>query len=223
MSQGFAKTLYASREWIELRRNLIIERGPVCQECGTVMVDTSKLIGHHTVTLTPQNVTDPKVTLNPALIRLVCHDCHNKQPHHFCRSKQRSVYLVYGSPCSGKMAIVNQMAERGDMILDIDSLFQAISGMGMHDKPNNLRFNVFALRDKMLDMIKTRYGEWHDAYIIGGYPSKGERERLAVELGAELIYCESTIDECNQRALADQVRGKEWAKWIEKWWRDFEP
>jgi len=34
------------------------------------------------------------------------------------------------------------------MILDIDKLYECISGQSLYDKPNNLRFNVFALRDK---------------------------------------------------------------------------
>jgi len=48
---------------------------------------------------------------------------------------------------------------------------------------------VFALRDKILEMIRTRYGEWCDCYIVGGYPNKQERG-LAVELGAALIFVE---------------------------------
>ena len=104
------------------------------------------------------------------------------------------------------------------MILDIDKLYEAISGMPLNDKPDNLRFNVFALRDKMLDMIKTRYGQWHDAFVIGGYPNKAERERLARELGAELIFCEATREECRLRAFE---RGGDWPKFVDKWFEEY--
>jgi hypothetical protein len=107
------------------------------------------------------------------------------------------------------------------MILDIDKLYECISGQALYDKPNNLRYNVFALRDKMLDMIKTRYGEWHDAYVIGGYPNIFERERLAKELGAELIYCESTKEECYSRAYALKDVKVDWIKYVEKWWDEY--
>jgi len=220
MAQDFARKLYTSREWIELRRNLIIERGPICQQCNTLMLDTSKLIGHHTERLTPQNVNDPNVALNPKKIELVCLTCHNKEPGHFAGQGRRSVYLVYGAPCSGKSSIVNQLAERGDMILDIDKLFECISGMPLYDKPDNLRFNVFVLRDKMLDMIKTRYGKWHDAYVLGTYPNKAERDRLALELGAEVIYCEATKEECDATMRMRQLVGYE--RYIDRWFTEYQ-
>jgi len=220
MAQPFAKKLYTSKAWIELRRNLIIERGPICQQCNTLVIDTSKLIGHHTERLTPQNVNDPNVALNLKKIELVCLTCHNREPGHFAGQASRSVYLVYGAPCSGKASMVNQLAERGDLILDIDKLFECVSGMPLYDKPDNLRFNVFALRDKMLDMVKTRYGKWHDAYVIGTYPNKAERDRLALELGAEVIYCEATREECCANMRTRQLVGYE--RYIDRWFAEYQ-
>ena len=219
MAASFAQSLYVSKAWVDLRFRLIIERGPVCQKCGKIAAHTSNLVGHHIKPLIPANINDVMVTLNPDNIAIICRDCHEKSHRRFGYHRQ-SVYVVYGSPCSGKTAIVNQLASRGVLILDIDTLFACISGLPVHDKPDNLRFNVFALRDKMIDMIKTRYGKWNDAYVIGGYPNKTDRERLAEDLGAELIYCESTKAECLARAAVLQG---DWAKWIEKWWDEYQP
>jgi hypothetical protein len=223
MAQSFARKLYTSKAWTELRFNLIIERGPICQRCGKVMVDTSKLIGHHKITLTPNNVNDPVVTLNPINIELICWTCHNKEPHYINGHSKHDVFIVYGSPLSGKTTLVSQLTGYGDMVLDLDKLYECISGQPLYDKPINLKYNVFALRDKMMDMIKTRYGEWHDAYVIGGYPNKHERERLAKELGAELIYCESTKQECINRAMALSIVKPGWDKFVEKWWKEYIP
>ncbi|WP_438495906.1 hypothetical protein [Paenibacillus sp. IHBB 3054] len=41
----------------------------------------------------------------------------------------------------------------------------------------------------LIDNIKTRLGKWGTAWIIGGFPEKFKRERLAKDTGAELIYC----------------------------------
>ena len=218
MAASFAQTLYVSKAWVDLRFRLIMERGPVCQQCGKIMADSSQLVGHHRKPLTPANINDVMVTLNPNNILIICRDCHEREHRRFGYHRQ-SVYVVYGSPCSGKVATVNQLATRGDLILDIDKLFACISGLPVHDKPDNLRFNVFALRDKMIDMIKTRYGKWNDAWVIGGYPNKTDRERLAEDLGAELIYCGSTKAECLARAAALQG---DWAKWVEKGWSEYE-
>jgi len=198
MAQDFARWLYVSKAWRELRFNLIIERGPVCQRCSEVVIDTSKLIAHHRIPLSPANINDINITLNQENIEIICFDCHNVEHRRYGCNKH-NVYIVYGSPLSGKNTLVNQLSRYGDMVLDIDKLYECISGQSLFDKPNNLRFNVFVLRDKMIDMIKTRYGDWHDCYIIGGYPNKQERKRLARELGAELIYVDSTKDECLQR------------------------
>lgn len=218
MAQDFARAFYNSKAWRDLRFALIIERGPKCQKCGQIVIDTSKLIGHHRTPLTPLNINNPAITLNPENIDIICFDCHNLEPSHFSGGNRHAVYLVYGSPLSGKTTLVSQLAERGDIILDIDRLYQCISGLALYDKPDNLRFNVFALRDKMLDMIKTRYGSWHDAYIIGGYPVKSDRERLARDLGAELIYCESSREECYARAATMQG---DWRRWVAKWWAEY--
>jgi len=51
MAQSFSRQLYVSKAWRELRFNLIIERGPICQQCSKVMIDTSKLVGHHKIAL----------------------------------------------------------------------------------------------------------------------------------------------------------------------------
>jgi len=219
MAQRFSKQLYTSKAWTNLRFNLIIERGPKCQRCGKVMIDTSKLIGHHKITLTPININDLNITLNKDNIELICFDCHNNDHRRF-GNNQHNVYIIYGSPLSGKNTLVNQLSNYGDMVLDIDKLYECISNQPLYDKPNNLRFNVFAIRDKIIDMIKTRYGDWYDCYIIGGYPNKQERERIVRDLGAELIYVESTKEECYQRVV-DSGKSKEWYKYIDKWWSEF--
>ena len=216
----FAKQLYASKAWTELRRNLIVERGPICQKCGRFIADASKIIGHHKIALTQGNISDINFTLNPNNIDIICTWCHNREPGHFNSRLSKNVYIVYGSPLSGKRTLVNQMLEYGDMIVDLDELFRAISGQELYNHPAGLRFNVFALRDKMIDMIKTRYGKWNDAYVITGGANKSEREKLAQELGAESIFCESTKAECLARA-AEERAGRE--RWVEKWWDEYQP
>jgi hypothetical protein len=223
MSQGVVRQFYLSDLWKDLRFNIILERGPKCQRCKKVFEDTSKLTGHHTIELNEKNVHDVNISLNKQLIEIICHDCHNKEHRRFGYNSHK-VYIVYGAPLSGKQTIVNQLSRYGDLILNIDKIYECISGQELYTKPNNLRFNVFAIRDKMIDMVRTRYGSWCDAYIIGGYPNKYEREKLAAELGAELIFCNATKEECFRRLEVDDKRKyikDEWNKYIEKWFEDY--
>lgn len=206
---------YCSKQWRELSYNLKMKANGKCNRCDEIFADFSKLIGHHTIELTEDNVDDPNIALNPELIEVICHDCHNKEHRRF--GNKQNVYIVYGSPLSGKTTAVRQMMQYGDIVLDMDALWQALTLQPGYIKPKNVRFNVFAVRDNIIDQIKRRYGQWYDAYIIGGYPEKYERERLAKELGAELIYCEATKEECLERRIKS---GKPavWDEFIIDWW-----
>jgi len=204
-----------SKPWRDLSYSLKIKAGGKCQCCGDTPEDMSYLIGHHTVELTDDNVDDPAISLNPEMIKIICLRCHNKEHRRFGYSKK--VYIVWGSPLSGKSTLVRQIMQYGDIVLDLDALWQAVTFQPEYVKPDNCRFNIFALRDALLDQIKTRYGNWYDAYIIGGYPEKYERERLAQSLGAELIYCESTKEECLER-LEKSGKPESWRRFIEEWW-----
>jgi len=58
------------------------------------------------------------------------------------------------------------------------------------------------------------------ATLLAAYPNKQERERLARELGAELIYVHSTKDECLRR-VDSSGKNADWYKYIEKWWGEY--
>lgn len=225
MAEAFARSFYNSAKWKGLRAAIIQERGPVCQRCGRIVSDTTRLIAHHKKALTPDNLNDVKISLNAANIELVCFDCHNKEHERYGYKQdgsQRKVFLVYGSPCSGKSTLVNQLMERGDILVDMDKIYQSISGCGLYDKPNGLRFNAFKVRDLLIDQIKTRYGQWRNAYIIGGYPLKADRERLIAMTGADELYCESTLEECLTRTKMRGVFANEWEQYVRRWWSEYQ-
>ena len=72
----------------------------------------------------------------------------------------------------------------------------------------------------LIDNIKTRYGKWCDAYIIGGYALKSDRERLQQLLNAELIYCEATKEECYNK-VSELNLNDNWYKYIDKWFDSY--
>lgn len=208
---------YRSKEWINLVRIIRLERGDICEHCGKPMVRAYDCIGHHVIELTEQNVHDASISLNPDNIMLVHHRCHNKIHDRLGLSRRKQVYLVYGAPCSGKTTFVHDNMEYGDMVVDMDSIWQCVSGMSMYDKPNRLKSNVFGIRNCMIDMIRMRQGNWLNAWIIGGYPLISERERLCRELGAREIHVDTSKEECLKR-LHENPEGRDvtaWAEFIE--------
>lgn len=209
---------YCSKAWRDLSFRLKIERGGKCERTGEVFADMSQLIAHHKIELTEDNVDDPNISLNPDNIEIISFNEHNKEHRRF--GYKQNVYIVYGSPLSGKTTLVRELMSYGDLVLDIDSLWQAVTFQPEYVKPTNCRFNIFALRDNLLDQIKTRYGQWYTAWVVGGYPDKYERERLAQTLGAELIYCESTKEECLER-LEQSDKPESWREYIIDWWERY--
>lgn len=46
--------------------------GERCEKCGAIGTEV-----HHIIHLTPENVTDPSISLNQDNLLLLCNECHN--------------------------------------------------------------------------------------------------------------------------------------------------
>lgn len=225
MSQLWAKNFYNSSAWRQLRLRLIIENNFLCADCGdSYLNDSTQLVGHHITELTPQNINDVNISLNPDNIKIICRKCHDKAHQRFSFDSGQNVFIVYGAPCSGKNSYVNQIACRYDLIVDLDAIFSAISICPSHDQPNNLKRVAFAVRDSLIEQIRLRNGFWHNAFIIGGYPRKLQREQLAKKLGAQLIFIDSTREQAKATAIATRgVFAKQFLMYIDDWFDSFQP
>lgn len=219
---------YQSGEWCKLLQQIKLDRVNdkgelICWHCGKPITKAYDCIGHHTIYLTDQNVNDYEISLNADLIQLVHHRCHNKIHNKF-GYKRKEIYLVYGSPLSGKTSFVNDNKDDGDLIVDMDSIWECVSGCKRYEKPPRLNAVVFAVRDKLLECVKYRTGKWNNAYIIGGYPLISERERICKEYGAREIFIDCSYDECLSRLeLAGDRNKVEWKKFIDEWWKRYTP
>lgn len=223
------ENFYKSKQWQKLlqfiKSERLNEQGEIiCEHCGKPIVRAYDCIGHHKEELTEENVNDAAVSLNPGNIALVHHRCHNKI-HDKLGYAGRKVYLVYGSPFSGKSTWVTESMNQGDLIIDMDNIWQCVSGCDRYVKPNRLKSVVFNIRNELLDMVKHRQGKWLNAYIIGGYPFSGERERLVNELSALEIFIDTDREQCIKRLYEckDTRNKEEWLKYIDDWWRKFKP
>lgn len=71
MAREFAKSLYNSREWNKVRAYCLMRDKYLCQDCGRPAEEV-----HHKEYLTPQNIGDISVSLNPDNLVSLCRDCH---------------------------------------------------------------------------------------------------------------------------------------------------
>ena len=220
---------YHSKEWADFRRVIINERtrddGFIYDEVtGKPILQPYDVILHHCHTfLTEENVNDRMISLNPENIQIVSHRTHNAL-HEKLGYKRKEIYLVYGPPLSGKTSYVASVANAGDLIIDMDSIWECISGQPRYVKPGKLRGIAFGVHGYLMDAAKVRNGKWQSCYIIGGYALISDRERIIKEYEAREVFLEIPKEECIARLMASEDRDKEeWTRYIEEWFRRFNP
>ena len=227
---------YKTHEWEVIRKVVIDkhtdEEGFVhCAVCGKPILKKYDLVIHHIKELTDANVNDYTVSLNPDNLEPVHFGCHNKiharaEGHREYR-KRRRVYIVYGAPCAGKLEWVKNNASWDDLVVDIDSLWDAVSIDDSIEKPNTIKQIVFGMRDNIYDAIKHRAGSWKNAYVVTTSPLIGDRERLKQRVGAdEVIYIETTRQECLDNLVGKDFtteKALEYVGYINEWWDRYQP
>lgn len=217
---------YCRKDYLDLAQACKTKSGGVCAKCGGVF-DISELRPHHKVELTLDNIDDVNVTLNPDNIEVLCHDCHNAAHKRFGYAVgAKHVYLVYGSPCAGKTTYVNSVATRNDLIVDLDKIHRAICICGLYDKPDATKRVAFNVRDYLLDEVRTATPrrKWQDAYIIGTYPDRIDRDMFVQDYGAELVHIDTSKEECIKRAYQDIERSSirdAVIGWINAYWERY--
>lgn len=221
------ESFYKSDEWRNLLQQLKLERVNeegllICPICGKPL--TGKIIGHHKKELTKENYLDYDISLNPENIILIHQDCHN-MIHKRWGYQKKEVYLIYGSPCSGKNTYVNNIVSRNDIVVDIDNIWYMINPQNnRYEKPDTLKSIVFSIRNNLYDLVKYRQGKWSNCYVIAGVPNSLERQRLIQQLGVDEVHlCEVTEEECLCRlhACSDGRDIKAWESYIHKWFEEY--
>jgi hypothetical protein len=237
MAMQTLQSFYRSKEWEAFRRVVILQAtdpqtGFVsCAHCGKPILKKYDLVVHHVEPLTEGNVNDALVSLNPANCVCVHFRCHNAIHERWqggnggWRPKPRMVHLVYGAPCAGKSSWVRDNIQRGDLVVDIDSIWESVSGLDRYDKPDGLKGVVFRLHDELCDMVRTRAGKWRTAFVIAGVPRRVDRQRLAVRVGADdCLYVEATQADCMERLNNAGDRSLErWGGYIDDWFSRYQP
>ena len=71
--RDFAKKFYSSKAWRRVRQYVYEDRDhKLCQRCGK----PGKIV-HHKKHLTPDNIDDPYISLNPDMLETLCEECHS--------------------------------------------------------------------------------------------------------------------------------------------------
>jgi|GEM_PF-488354 len=77
---------YKSKSWKILRQKMINQKKGICDLCGELIIGSPEV--HHMVELTEANAKIPEISLNPALLEVLHHECHDRRHGRFIGEKQ---------------------------------------------------------------------------------------------------------------------------------------
>jgi len=86
----YAESFYKSVKWQRCRDAYFLSQQGICERC----MNPGKIV-HHKTYITPLNIGDVNITLNPDNLELLCIVCHNKE--HFS-NKCYNAYTEDGKP-----------------------------------------------------------------------------------------------------------------------------
>lgn len=133
------------------------------------------------------------------------------------------VIIVCGAPGSGKTSWATRQMRWGDLILDIDTLYQALTGLPMYEKPQTLLPVVLAIRDAVVAQLN-KPNQVQKAFIITTTTKHAEIIAIAQKLKARVVVMGTAQVLCLQRISIDPRRKdklEQWQKLVEKWFRDW--
>lgn len=204
-------------DWARLRK-WYLARNPLCERCG----QPAEIVHHRRV------LADGGERLDANNLEALCGRCHRR--HHastrWRRKGQASmpVTVVCGPPGSGKTTWVQARTQRGDLIVDADKLFEALSGLPPYDKPECLLPFVADAREAIYNRL-CRQSNLRHAWIIASGAKAKERSKLRERFSADVIVLEVSPEECLRRIGADERRRQNMAAWgpiVARWWDKYE-
>lgn len=71
MARAFSAAFYNSPEWQKVRQVVLMRDRYLCVKCGKPAEEV-----HHKIHLTPNNIGDPRITMDPKNLMSLCRDCH---------------------------------------------------------------------------------------------------------------------------------------------------
>ena len=78
-SDADIERFYTTRAWRKCRESFLKERGGLCEICLSKGLIVPAVHVHHKTALTPENLSDPAVSLDHSNLMALCEDCHQAQ------------------------------------------------------------------------------------------------------------------------------------------------
>lgn len=206
---------YRTARWGRLRKMVGSRDNWICRMCGETRPERSMHCDH----IVPVEEGGDDAMDN---LQTLCAPCHSKKT---LRERggmvgdRPCITLVCGPPGCGKTTFVAEHKLWGDLIVDLDAIASALSGLPSHEKPRGLMPFVWEARDAVLGKLARHPVR---AWIIATMPKLVERQRMAQRMGAQVIVLDVGVEECLRRIVERGGKADVWRPLVAGWWEKYE-
>lgn len=230
---------YYTKAWKELRLRTLTRDGFVCQKTGAMLSGrhpepNSPVVDHivphrgdadlfwdenNLQSVTKQWHDSVKSVIERAGDKVAA--IHPK----WLKPSEVGLTIVCGPLASGKSTYVNERANKGDLVIDLDVIASDISGQTLHGWDRDQWLNVALYRrNEMLAYLAKPVG-FDRAWFIVSEPKAKHRSWWARTLQSrEIVVMETPRQTCIERAEQDADRNhRHTHDLVHKWWNDYHP
>lgn len=139
------------------------------------------------------------------------------------------VHLITGPPGSGKSTLALERMARGDVLLDMDRLWVALTGLPEYDKPSDLLPIIRKAHEHIIYsafMVGAGRPAWVTARVVTSSATRRERlydlEDHLTRGERHLTVLETPPATCLARIKAQKRAGTtNWPALVEQWWKAY--
>ncbi len=157
----------------------------------------------------------------------LCAPCHGRKSYkESIVGYKTQVTFITGPPSSGKTTWVKSQMRRGDLIIDLDDIFMALSCLDRYDKPDRLWTFVNVAKEAILERL-IKPSRVPRAWIISTAPDMATRQQMRIKYAARVVVMETPAEVCVKRMLEDESRPAEYSErmisLVDRWWKKYIP
>lgn len=197
-----AKPAYRGKQWQTLRAMVLDRDGRLCQIRGPRCKRRASQVDH----IVPLAHGGSNELSN---LRAACATC-NASTGSQVRKRTTHVVLVAGPPGAGKTTYVESHRALDDLVIDYDTIAQALGSNVSHGHGNHAAAN--AARGAVLTALRQGRVEAQRAWIISSNPNAA-----TMFDHDELVTIDPGIEEVRRRSMQAQ-RPQQWLSLIDAWY-----
>lgn len=202
---------YNSKQWKQVTKNYR-RMNPICEKCDEQRRVTPAT---HTSHIVP--VDQGGEPLDEENLIALCRSHYHNRKEFARHYPPTEVIIICGPPGAGKTTYVRERIQPGEVVFDLDAIYQALTFQPEHVKPEEVEDLVFRIRDKVYEWIK-QPNKVNRAYIITSVAEEEKRRELVKLFSAKAVMLDKPAEVCKQRIKSQgRPATKDWELLVDEW------